>query len=88
MDCVVGIRGASMISLIHTRGSVTVQYPSLEEYEQPPSKYAIGWLKPNYPMPAIPLACAIHPDLVQIAEAIWFEGEWEFDLICEFEKTI
>jgi len=48
-----------MISLIHTRGSVTVQYPSLEEYEQPPSKYAIGWTKPNYPMPAIPLIVSL-----------------------------
>lgn len=57
--------------------------------------YAMGWDKPNYPMPAIPLAVAIHPDLIQIAEVYWHD-EWletqdtlpiqmaEFELVYEY----
>lgn len=45
-----------------------------------------GNIPPNFPMPAIPLACAILPNLVQIAEVIWFDDaiEPEFELIIEF----
>jgi hypothetical protein len=49
--------------------------------------YVSGKRKPNYPMPAIPLAVLLAKDYVAIATLDWFEGElMEFIVLAEYEK--
>lgn len=59
---------------------------SCREAGKPWSYYCHGDFEPNYAVPAIPLACAIHRSVVQIAECDWFEGELFFNLVAEFDR--
>lgn len=82
--------GDTMITISHKRDVDGWSYATVKTtdgrdyYNTAIHAYAIGFNKPNYPMPAISLACAIHPHVVQIAKAYWFEGDWEFDLVYEY----